>query len=231
MAEYKELLNAIKSMDEKINLRIDNLEHQNNIIIENFTSLNNKFEELSNEQIKLRKDLTSVEIAVEILKQRAIGNDVIFTGVPDAENLSTLDVVKSILKKYDIQLSEVDYHKIYRLGNKVNASKYTPICLELNSRTLKGVIMSQRKKLGPVLLNQLDSKVSSADVRKVLIKHRLTHYFSGLLKEAYQFKDKYKYKFAWFSDSEILLKKIETSKPRRIVCSKDLTLLAEEEEK
>lgn len=231
MAEFKSIMEAIKSMDEKLNLRINNLEQQNNIIIEKFESLNKNFEELSNEQMNLRKDLTSVEITMEILKQKAIGCDVVFTGVPDSENLNTLNTVKCILNKYDVKLIEVDYHKLYRLKSRGNTSKYTPICLELNSKTLKGVIMAQRKKLGPVLLSQLDSKISKEDVRKIFVKHRLTPYFSTLLKEAYQFKDKYRYKFAWFQDSEILLKKDETSKPLRVVSSQDLVLLAETEDK
>lgn len=179
---------------------------------------------------KVREDLSYVQIEMKILKQKAIGNDVVFTGVPDSDNINILDVVSSVLKQYDVKIAEVDYHKIYRLKNKNNTSKYTPICVELYSRTLKGVIMSKRKKLGPVLLNQLDSKIATEDVRKVFVKLRLTHYFSQLLKDAYQFKDKYKYKFVWFQDSEILLKKEETAKPLRIVSRKDLEILAEVED-
>lgn len=51
MAEFKQ---AIKSMDDKINLRINNLEHQNNTIIEKFESLNKNFEGLSSEQSERR---------------------------------------------------------------------------------------------------------------------------------------------------------------------------------
>lgn len=80
------------------------------------------------------------------------------------------------------------------------------------------------------MLNQLYSKISKDDVRKVFVKHRLTRYFSTLLKEAYHFKDKYRYKFAWFQDGEILLKKDETSKPLRVVSSQDLVILSDVEE-
>lgn len=230
MGEYAQILQAIKSMDEKLNLRINNIEQQNNTIIENFKTLSHQFEELSVTQKHLGQSLSSVQIEVEILKQKAMGNDIIISGIPSKDGIKVFDVVDSVFKSYKMTLKEMDYHKIYQLKSKQNKSGYTIICVELYSRTFKGVLLTQKKKLGPVMLNKINTELPAEDMRKVIVKNRMTQYFSNLLKEAYSFKNKYKFEYVWFQDNEILMKKTESSRPQRIVSQFDLNKLAEIED-
>lgn len=115
---------------------------------------------------------------------------------------------------------------MYQLKSKHNKSGYTTICVELYSRTFKGFLLSQKKKLGPVMLNKILLDLPAEDMRKVFVKNRMTQYFSNLLKEAYSFKEKYKFQYVWFQDNEILMKKKESSRPQRVVSQVDLERLA-----
>lgn len=226
MSELAQVLKAIKSMDDKLNLRMNNIEQQNNTIIENFNTLSHQFEELSVKQNQLGQCLTSVQIEVEILKQKAMGGDIIISGIPSSEEINIFDIVDSVCKYYKLTIKEIDYHKMYQFKNKQNKSGYTTICVELYSRTFKGLLLKQKKKLGPVMLNKIYLDLPDTDMRKVIVKNRMTHYFSNLLKEAYSFKDKYKFEYVWFQDNEILMKKTESSRPQKIQSKIDLNALA-----
>lgn len=226
MSELTQVLQAIKSMDEKLNLRINNIEQQNNTIIENFNTLSHQFEELSVKQNQLGQSLTSVHIEIEKLKQKAIGGDIIISGIPNTEEIKIFDIVDSVCKYYKLTINEIDYNKMYQLKSKHNKSDYTTICVEFNSRTFKSVLLKQKKKLGPVMLNKINLALSDGDMRKVIVKNRMTQYFSNLLKEAYSFKEKYKFQYVWFQDNEILMKKTESSKPNKIESKMDLIRLA-----
>lgn len=228
MSEFAQVLQAIKSMDEKLNLRMNNIEQQNNTIIEKFNTLSNQFEELSVKHNQLGQSLTSVQIEVEILKQKAIGSDIIISGIPYSEEIKIVDIVDSVCKYYKLTIKEIDYNKIYQLKSKHNKSGYTTICVEFHSRTFKGLLLKQKKKLGPVMLNKINLDLPDDDMRKVIVKNRMTQYFSNLLKEAYAFKEKYKFQYVWFQDNEILMKKTESSRPQKIESKMDLNKLAAE---
>lgn len=217
-----EIIAAIKSMDTKMNERLDNLEQQNKVIIERIEHLTEEYKQLSTEQKNIRKELSNQQIELEILKQKNISTDIIIFGIPDNQ-LNTVEAVTSALKQYKIEINVTDYHKMYRLKNNKNTSKHTPICVELNSRTIKTLILSRKRKYGPIL-HTVDT-ASTENIKKIIIKHRMTPYFSDLLNETFKFKEKNKYKFAWFQENVILLTKEESSKPICILSSGDLKAL------
>lgn len=223
---HLEIMAAIKALDDKLNIRIDKIENQNQIVIENIENLTKQYKVLESEQKKIRNDLSNIQLELEVVKQQNIQTDIVIIGVPDNQD-NTISAVTNVLKQYKITLTDTDYHRIYRLKNRNNNSGYTPICVELNSRTFKAAIFAQKRKYGPILLaNSVATGSSSTnESKKIIVKHRMTPYFTNLLKEVYKYKDTHNYKFAWFQEKEILLKKEESSKLIRIQCSADLQSL------
>lgn len=221
-----QIMEAIKALDEKLNFRIDKIENQNQIVIESIDSLTKQYKVLETVQKKIRSDLSNLQTELEVVKQQNIQTDIVILGVPDDQE-NTVSAVTNVLKQYKLTLTDTDYHRIYRLKSRNNNSGFTPICVELNSRTFKEAIFAQKRKYGPVILGSSGSAGSSStnDVKKIVVKHRMTPYFTNLLKEAYKFKDTHNYKFVWFQEKEILLKKEESSKLIRIQCSADLQKL------
>lgn len=217
---HLEIMAAIKALDDKLNIRIDKIENQNAIVIESIETLTKQYKALESEQKKIKSDLSDIQIELEVLKQKNIQTDIVILGVPDDQH-NTVNAVTNVLKQYKLSLADTDYHRIFRLKSKNNNSGVTPICVELNSRTFKAAIFAQKRKYGPVILDSSGSS-STKEVKKIVIKHRMTPYFSNLLKDTYKFKESNNYKFAWFQEKEILLKKEESSRPIRIQRSADL---------
>lgn len=219
--QFDKLMEAINSLDNKICSRMDKIEEQNNTIISDMRNLQANFKNLSESHVELNQ----VNLEINNLKQCVLSSDVIVTGIPYVQGENTVDIVKLVFKQYKLDLSATDYKSIYRLRNRTSASLYSPICIELFSRTLKGALMLQQKKFGPLLLQHLDSNLAKSDKRKVYFKDRLTPYNNNLLAEAKKFCIENHYKYVWFQNCDILVKKTDTSKPAKIVITSDLLKL------
>lgn len=225
MSGTREIMDAIKKMDGNINKRIDTLEEQNNSIIGEFRVLKEEMNKLTKNQEKISDELYEMNLELITLKQKSINSDVIITGIPEVKDEKLFDVVNKVLHEYKLTLRNTDYSSIYRMKSKTNTTKFSPICIEFYSRIPKGAIITQQKNLGPILLNTIDTSLPNTDLRKIFFKDRLIKYNMELLKEARKFKADNGYKYVWFQNTDILLKKNETSQNLRIRSKADLLRL------
>lgn len=223
--QFNKLMSAITSLDNKICDRIDRIEEQNNQIISDIKNLQANFKNLSESHEKLKVDLDKVNIEINYLKQSVLSSDVVITGVPYHQGEVLFDTVKVICKQYKVDICNTDYKSLYRLRSRNSTSIHSPICIELYSKTLRGAIMSQQKRCGPILLHMIDSTLPKVDKQKIYFKERLTPYNNELLIETKKFCAENQFKYVWFQNCDILVKKTETSKPTKIVVKSDLLKL------
>lgn len=204
---------------------------QHHNLLSEFNKMKTKINVLSESQIKFREELTNVNLEVESWKQHRLSTEIIITGIPDKllQKEILLPTINKVLKVNNgKELNYWDYRSIFLLKKRSNTSGFTPICIQLCSAAHKNFIIKNQKKNGPVLLQQIDSTVTTADIRKVMIKDRITPYNSHILKETYAFKGKYNYKYAWFNET-VLLRKTDSSKILHILSKSDLEKLIGEE--
>lgn len=221
MSGNGEILRAIEALDTKLNKRIDSIEAQNNDILSEFRSLKSEFVDLSKQHKKLSEEFIIVKRELNKLNQKSFDCDVIITGIPDNPKEILLDTVNVALKHLNIKLKPSDINSIFRMKNKNNKSDISPICLELFSRTVSGLIFHEQKLKGPALLNTLIS-LPANDLRKVFIKPRLSRFNQHLMNEARKFKAEHNFKFLWFQNKDILLKESESSRIFQIRSEEDL---------
>lgn len=221
----EEILRAIESLDLKLNKRIDNIEVQNNNILREFKSLKEDFIVLSTQHKKLSEELTVVKFELNRLNQKSLDTDIIFTGVPDKPNEDLLSTVNTALEHLNIKLKPSDINSVFRMRNKNNKTGFSPICLELFSRTVSGLIFHELKRKGPALLNTFDKSLPNTDLRKIFIKPRLSRHNQQLMSEARKFRAENNYKFLWFQNGDILLKESETTRVFAIRSEEDLVKL------
>lgn len=224
----EEILKAIMALDEKLNKRIDCIEKQNNDILREFKSLKDDFIVLSNQHKKLSQELYFVKLELNKLTQKSFDSDVIFTGVPEKPNEDLLETVNSALAHLNIKLKPSDVSSVFRMKNKKNESGFSPICLELFSRTVSGLIFHEQKVKGPALLNTYDKTIPKTDLRKIYMKARLSRYNQHLMSEARKFRSEHNFKFLWFQNAEILIKESEKSRVIPIRSEEDLIKLSED---
>lgn len=103
--QHKELMSAIKSMDDKINKRMDNIE----TIIAEFKNMKEDIVKLSKKQENQSHELITISNELHIIKQNMLDNEFIITGLPESiSESSTLHTVNNVLKYYKIKLTEND---------------------------------------------------------------------------------------------------------------------------
>lgn len=219
--KLNKVMDAIISMDTKMDLRLDTMKKQ---LIEEFRNLQNNVSQISDKQEILASEIDMIKIEFEVIKQQALDNDIIITGFPNlTDNTNLTDVVHTILKELGVkEVNEETIRKIYLLKNKENQSIYTPICVEFYSAFWVDTIFALQKKNGPVLLNRIISNSTITDTRKIFFKHRMTTYNNILFKEAFKLKTEKKYSFVWFQQGSVLMKKAPKSGIVKIRSKEDL---------
>lgn len=231
MTNFQQIIDAITAMDERLTESINDIKVQNITLINEFSSIKCKFDEISTNQNKIKEDLTAVAVQVEKLKQQSLSAEIVINGIPD-KFLRKEIFTQTINKIFDMidctQINYWDYRSIFLMRKKSNATGFTPVCVQLCSSAQKNLLMKNQKLKGPILLQQLDTTLPSSDLRRIIIKDKMTQYNSDLMKESYIFKDKYNYKYLWFKDC-VHIRKSDSSKITRIYASTDLNRLTEEE--
>lgn len=231
MSDIQQVMDAITAMDHKLTGSINEIKQQNNTLIQEFSLIKTKFNVISDNQIQIREELTAVNIQLEMLKQQSMSAEIVINGIPD-KFLGKDILIQTLNKIFKIidckEINYWDYRSIFLMKNKYNTTGFTPVCVQLCSNAHKNLLMKNQKLKGSILLQQLDSTLPNSDMRRIIIKDRLTSYTSELIKESFKFKNKYKYKYVWFKDS-ILLKKTDTSKIMTIASKADLERLDAEE--
>lgn len=226
MGGLQQVIDAITAMDERLTASINEIKEQNNQIINEFNIIKSEFKGVIQTQLQIQEDLTAVNVQIEILKQKSLSSEIVINGIPD-KFLGKEILLQTINKIFNtLDCKEVrpwDYRSIFLMKKKSNSSGFTPVCLQLCSSAHKNMLIYHQKQKGTVLLHQLDTDLPSSDLRKIVIKDRMTPYYSDLMKEAFLFKVKFDYKYVWFKDT-VLIKKTDTSKIIRIFSKKDLLL-------
>lgn len=221
-AEHDELMSAIQTMDEKLNKRMDNIDQ----IIGEFKNLKKDFHKLEKSQENQAKELSSVKLELNTIKQNLLDSDIIITGVPDTlTGNSMLDTVNIVLKELKVKVTEADVKSCFRMRNKNNKSGTSPICIEFHSKTLRAAIFDHQKRIGPILLSSVDKSVPIGDKRKIFVQKRLTPFYQDLLASARKFKVDNNWKFVWVQNTDVLLKETESSRIIRIQSKADLLAL------
>lgn len=209
MSNLQQVIDVITAMDQKLTASINEIKEQNNAILNEFNVIKTEFNIMGENQIKMKGDLTAVNIQIETLKQHSLSSEIVINGIPDKllEKEILIQTINKIFNLIDCkEVNYWDYRSVFLMKKKSNSSGFTPVCLQLCSTAHKNLLIKNQKLKGPVLLQQVDTTLSDSDIRKIVIKDRLTPYFSELMKEAFMFKAKFNYKYVWFKDT-VLIKK------------------------
>lgn len=227
MGDLKQVIDAITAMDQRLTASINEVKQQNNTIINEFNIIKTEFKGMIHTQLQIKEDLTAVNVQVEILKQKSLSSEIVINGIPD-KLLGKEILLQTINKIFNIldckEVRPWDYRSIFLMKKKSNSSGFTPVCLQLCSSAHKNMLIYHQKQKGTVLLQQLDTDLPSSDFRKIVIKDRMTPYYSDLMKKAFLFKNKFDYKYVWFKET-VLIKKTDTSQIIRVFSKEDLLII------
>jgi hypothetical protein len=208
MEMFNERFNA---MDEKISalqntvLRFDSLFDEFKIVKKDIEDIKKQNE------INIRKLNEQTELVVELqnqvnyLDQYSRNHNLEIQGVPYSPNEDMGKIISGIANKcnIDVNMKDLVYHRVGHTNER------SSIVVQFSNRNVRNEFLSTGKRL-KLKLNDINAKYPD---KPLYINEHLTSYNKKLLFQIKQIKYEKQWKFVWFANSKILVKKNESSKP------------------
>jgi regulator of replication initiation timing len=196
---FKNLIESVNFMSEKF----DSFGKQ---IQELITSVKNMKEEnqiLREQNTKLKSDIVLLDKRMNILEQKVIENYVEIMGVPEANNENCVKIIETIAEAVGVKTTVI---KAFRIKSKIN-NKSRKIIAELQSKQIKKEIMDNAKK------SKLTGKLVNNNWNNdnIYINDSLTQYNRNLFFKTRVYARDFGYKFVWFKNLKLFIKKNENT--------------------
>lgn len=159
---------------------------------------------LKEKNIKLVDDLKVISKKINMFEQNSVRNNVEILGVPESSNENCAYIVKNIAVKLDVKLSVVKAYRIHT--NILNKSK--KIIAEIDSFENKKSLMENMKKR-KLNTNNVNEAWGEGNI---FINNELSPFNRELFYKVRMFAKKNAFKFVWFNELKIFIKKNEISK-------------------
>lgn len=183
-------------------------------------ALQNKIKTLESENTSLKGEVASIKIETENLNQYSRRNNIEIFGYPEEDNEDNTNViVKNIGKHLQVVLKEEEFVS-HRVGKKKEDS-CRPILVKFEN-TQKRDNFLRKAKGSRLKLSQVSNKLDNSPL---YISENMSPYFRKLRYEAKQIKEEKHYKYLWFANGKLLIKKDDNTKSIKLNHTTDLLRL------
>lgn len=171
--------------------------------------------ELKEENNTLKKEIITLRQNKEVQEQDKLLNNVVVQGIP-IENANNEDITThliNIAKLVNVNLNK-DEFKLQRLGKTIVKVKFTDF------EKKKEIMVAKKNTIIKT------SMIGFVEDKIIFLNHDMTRENQKLFKEARDFKKQENYKYVWFENGAIYLRKTEKSKIIQVVSSETLNNLS-----
>lgn len=152
-----------------------------------------------------------------MLRQAAMEGHLLICNVIRTSDEKLTDVFGAIMTTLNVECKTEDVLGIARLSSS-NKGGMQPILVRFSNPTVKERIMKAARD-HPITCDMIGLGIN----QRVYFNHRLTNVNHHLLGEARRYKREHNFKFVWYSNGEIFLRKDENSRAIRV---NDVTVLS-----
>lgn len=207
---FSNLTDSVKYMSDKF----DSFGEQLQELLKSMKDMREENRILKVQNNNLRNDLNVLSNKLNILEQKSLDNFVEIVNVPEIINEDCKNTVKKIAKLLNV---EIDVVNAYRVQSKFN-TRSKKIVAELTSKQVKKDVMESSRKIKPTG----NSVEASWKNEPIYINDNLTQFNRNLFYKTKIFARDSGYKFVWFRDYKLFIKKTELTKA--IVVENELSL-------
>lgn len=181
------------------------------------TELLKRYEEQLKVNDELRRDIDDLKAQLDEEKnkneQKELENNILISGIPSNPNENLATVFRTINQSLKIDIQGA---RCYRIGRGPNQAGTIKVCFE--SREDKENFMKAKKEIKLTLSN---TRLGTND-NEIYVNHDLTKRNQYIFMMARRFKKDNNYKFVWYSNGNIFIRKDESSKVNKITRVEDL---------
>jgi len=227
------------SVADGISAKLDSLMQMKNSIIEiekSMTYHSAHYEEILKELKDLRKENAGLKEEVNIMKRKQTASDAVISDLQDrlneleqygrrvnleihgvpvqggrVEEEKTEEVVKELAKKINVDYAPREVHKLHRLQKRKDGQP-PAIIVQFHSTVVRDNWLLAGKK----------ARLTDEDTRKkIFFNENLTRYYKGLLFDTKDRCKMYQYKYVWFSNGRIKVRKDENDRNILVIRNRD----------
>lgn len=175
----------------------------------------------------LEKRVQVMELELESLRQQRNDSILLVTGIPVKLHENVKSTITSVVSKLNIQLNEDTFYDVSRIEkHSSDENNYPPpIIVKFSSSMYVSKIFKAKKELGQIFVKQLyEGHDNDGDV--INFRSFMTQYNCNLLNQAKTLKNS-GFKYVWFSDNVIKVRKDSNSKVYLIRSEADINTIKE----
>lgn len=190
---------------------------QLNEVLNSIKELREENKTLKEKNSKLCDDVCKLNRKINVLEQKSIINNVELIGVPEEQNENCKEVVELIASKIGVKIEVVNAFRT----NLKSSNKPSKMIAILSSMENKQNLMeaAKKKKLNAIMVNE------KWENRSIFINNELSSYNRELFYKTRMFAKANEFKFVWFKDLKVFIKKNENYKACIIQDDHDLSKL------
>jgi regulator of replication initiation timing len=202
--DSNKILFDLKNSVDFMSKQFDDFSTQLRDIVKSVNAISEENKVLKEQNIKLKNELTVVNKKINTIEQKLIGNHIEIIGVPEKTNEDCGKIVETISKTLG-EITSVEY--AYRTRSKIQ-NKPGKIVAVLYSNNSKKTLMDLAR----------NKKLKAKDIHTewsnegIYLNNVLTQTNSNLFYKTRMYAKKYNYKYVWFRDCKIFMRKDEKNK-------------------
>lgn len=162
------------------------------------------------------KKINNMEERINGLEQYGRNRQWEIHNMPEVPGEQLAEIVVKLGTKIKVEIKKTDIEVIHRIPSS-NGNKPKTIIIEMNSRKKRNEIIEAKKKI--VTQNDI---LGSGTSGRIYINESLTPYNKDLFWKARETGKKNNYKYTWFKNNKIMMRKDEQSRPIIIKKEEDL---------
>lgn len=229
------VISVFKKQIQKQSELIDALKESFNFMSGSFDKLQKELKDVKEEQKSIKKEIKTIQQSEELLKKKVYimemklskqqqannSNNMVITNLPKFRSQS--DIMKVIEKisqitQYKLQKDEII--DCYQIESK--NKKAFPIIIKLNNNKFKANCMKYRKEKNVIDPKKVDGNITIKNNKNINFYHFLEREYSMLFNKSKEIAKQKNYKFVWYANANIFMRKEENSKIIKIRDENDL---------
>lgn len=228
------MLSEFKEQFKKQNDLINELKNSYKFMSDNFDKLLKEMKQIKIEQKVMKNNMATIQEKEEKLEKQIIimesqlmkckqeinNNNMIITNIPKLKAQADVNkVVEKIAQQVNYELKKEEIMELYQMESK-NKKSY-PIIVKLNSNQFKNTCMNFRKEKNAIDIKKIIPN-SNNNKKNINFFHFLEREYIYLLGKAKEIAKEKKYKYIWYANATIMIRREDESKIIKIRCEDDL---------
>lgn len=207
-------------------------------VVGRFEVMENRLTKLEKENEKLTTQLNKQNVQKSKVEQNDFNRNAIVSGVPNsiADVSEAFNKIAAVVDvDFDIPSNVESIERLFKPKTAINNGNENsatvldkiPVVIKFTSESSKEKLMMSAKK-NKCVFTAAECGIAVGD-SKIIIKDHLSPFNVRLLKEAKKLKTDGKYKYVWFQNSSVLIRKDETAKIIKVKSQEDIVKLNQNE--